>query len=153
MSTEAKIKELGYILPPVPKPVAAYEPAVKTGNLVFTAGMLPMVKGKLEYTGKAGADVDIETGKKAAEISVLNALAAIKGLIGDLDKISRVVKLSGYVNSASCFTDQPKILNGASELLIKIFGEKGKHARIAIGVNELPLNASVELDLIVEVKA
>ncbi|MBU0687554.1 MAG: RidA family protein [Candidatus Margulisbacteria bacterium] len=152
MKIETKIKELGFTLPDVPKPVASYIPAVKTGNLVFTAGMLPMVKGKLAYNGKVGADVSLEDGVKAAEISLLNGLAAIKGVAGDLDKIVKVVKLSGYVNSASCFTDQPKVLNGASELLLKIFGDAGKHARIAIGVNELPLNACVELDIIVEVK-
>lgn len=148
---EAKLENLGYTLPPIPKPVAAYVPAVKTGNLVYTAGQLPTKGGQL-ITGKVGSDLTIEDGAEAAEIAVLNALAAIKGVIGDLDNIKRIVKLNVFVNSAEGFTNQHKVANGASLLLQSIFGkEVGQHARAALGVNELPLNSALELELIVEV--
>jgi enamine deaminase RidA (YjgF/YER057c/UK114 family) len=152
LQIESKIKELGYVLPPSPTPAAAYLPAVKSGNLVFTAGMLPMQAGEVKFAGKVGADLTLEQGGKAAEMCLLNGLAAIKGVIGDLDKIARVVKLSGYVNSAAGFIEQHKVMNYASELLQKIFGESGKHARIAVGVAGLPLNVAVEVDLIVELR-
>ncbi|MFA4857897.1 MAG: RidA family protein [Candidatus Margulisiibacteriota bacterium] len=150
---EASIKSLGYLLPPSPVPAGAYIPAVKTGNLIFTAGMIPTQSGEVKFAGKIGAELTLEQGGKAAVMCLLNALAAIKGIVGDLDKIERAVKLCGYVNSAPGFTEQHKVMNYASELLQKIFGEKGKHARIAVGMTELPLNAAVELDLIVEIKA
>jgi enamine deaminase RidA (YjgF/YER057c/UK114 family) len=149
---EEKIKELGFELPEAPKPLAAYIPALKVDNLVFTAGQLPMVKGELKYKGKLGADVSVEDGRNAAEICALNCLAAIAGVIGNLDNIERVVKLTAFVNSADNFTDQPKVANGASELIGKIFGENGKHVRSAVGVNELPLNAPVEIEMIVKIK-
>ena len=149
---EDKIKELGFVLPEAPKPLAAYIPALKVDNLVFTAGQLPMIKGELKYKGKLGADISVEEGRSAAEICALNCLGAISGVIGNLDSIERVVKLTAFINSADYFTDQPKVANGASELIGKIFGDNGKHVRSAVGVNELPLNASVEIEMIVKIK-
>lgn len=148
---EEKIKDLGFELPDTPKPVAAYVPALKVDNLVFTAGQIPSVKGELKYKGKLEKDLVIEDGKKAAEICALNCLAAIKGIIKNLDKIEQVVKLTVFVNSSEGFTNQPQVANGASELLEKIFGENGKHVRSAVGVNELPLNANVEVEMIVKI--
>ena len=148
---EARLIELGIQIPDVPKPVAAYIPAKKTGNLVFTAGQLPMVNGELISKGLLGQDVEIEEANKAARICALNALAAIKGVIGDLDQIKQIVRVVGYVASIPTFTQQPAIVNGASELLVEIFGENGKHARSAVGMAVLPLNASVEIELTVEV--
>lgn len=149
---EDKIRELGYKLPEAPKPLAAYIPALKSGNLVFTAGQLPTVKGELLVKGKLGKEVTEEQGKTAAEISALNCLSVIKSIVGSLDIIERIVKLTVFVNSADGFTAQPKVANGASELIGKIFGEKGMHVRSAVGVNELPLNAPVEIEMLVEVK-
>ena len=148
---EARLIELGIQIPEAPKPVAAYIPAKKTGNLVFTAGQLPMVNGELISKGLLGQDVEIEEANKAARICALNALAAIKGVIGDLDEIKQIVRVVGYVASIPTFTQQPAIVNGASELLVEIFGEAGKHARSAVGMAVLPLNASVEIELTVEV--
>ncbi len=152
MKIEEKINELGYTLPEAPKPVAAYIPTVRTGNLIFTAGQIPIAEGKLEYTGKIYDEKTIQKGFEAARICALNCLSVIKSEIGDLDKIKKIVKIGVFVNSAEKFTDQPKVANGASELLVEIFGEKGKHARSAVGVNELPLNAAVEIEMIVEVE-
>ena len=149
---EITIHKIGLTLPEIPKPVAAYIPAKQSGNLVFTAGQLPMVNGELITKGLLGQDVEIEDAKNAARICTLNALAAIKGVIGDLDRIKQVVRVVGYVASIPTFTQQPAIVNGASELLLEIFGEKGKHARSAVGVAVLPLNASVEIELTVEVE-
>ena len=149
---EARLIELGIQIPEAPKPVAAYIPAKKTGNLVFTAGQLPMVNGELISKGLLGQDVEIEEANKAARICALNALAAIKGVIGDLDRIKQIIRVVGYVASVPTFTQQPAVVNGASELLLAIFGESGKHVRSAIGVTTLPLNASVEIELTVEVK-
>jgi enamine deaminase RidA (YjgF/YER057c/UK114 family) len=149
---EEKIKELGFEVPEAPKPLAAYVPALNVNDLVFTAGQLPSIKGELKFKGKIGKDLSEEAGIKAAEICALNCLGAIKGVIGNLDKIDRVVKLTAFVNSAEGFTAQPKVANGASELIAKIFGEKGKHARSAVGVSELPLDAAVEIEMIVKLK-
>ena len=149
---EEKIKELGLEVPDAPKPLAAYVPALIVNDLVFTAGQLPSIKGELKYKGKVGKDLSEEGGKKAAEICALNCLAAVKGVIGNLDNIERIVKITAFVNSAENFTDQPKVANGASELIGKIFGENGKHVRSAVGVNELPLNAPVEIEMIVKIK-
>jgi enamine deaminase RidA (YjgF/YER057c/UK114 family) len=148
---EAKLRALNIELPEAPKPLAAYIPAKQAGQLVFTAGQLPMVNGELFSKGLLGQDVEIEEANKAARICTLNALAAIKGLIGDLDRIKQVVRVVGYVASVSSFTQQPEVINGASELLLEIFGEKGKHARSAVGMAVLPLNASVEVELTVEI--
>ena len=149
---EVKIGQLGLNLPDIPIPLAAYVPAKQTGNLVFTAGQLPMVNGELITKGLLGQDVEIGDAKNAARVCTLNALAAIKGVIGDLDRIKQVVRVVGYVASIPTFTQQPAIVNGASELLLEIFGEKGKHARSAVGMAVLPLNASVEIELTVEVE-
>ena len=149
---ESKLKELKLSLPGAPKPVAAYIPAKQTGKLVFTAGQLPMVNGELISKGLLGQDVEIDEANKAARICTLNALAAIKGVIGDLDRIKQIVKVVGYVASVPTFTQQPAVVNGASELLLEIFGENGKHARSAVGMAVLPLNASVEIELTVEVE-
>ncbi len=148
---ENKIKELGLQLPEPPKPLAAYIPAKQAGNLVFTAGQLPMVNGEIILKGLLGQDVEIEPAYNAAKICTLNALSAIKGVIGDLDKIKQVVRVVGYVASVPTFTQQPAIVNGASEFLLEIFGDKGKHARSAVGMAVLPLNAAVEIELTVEV--
>ncbi len=149
---EEKIKELGFELPEAPKPLAAYVPALAANDFVFTAGQLPSVKGELKYKGKVGRDLTEEEGKKAAEICALNCLGAVKGVIGSLDKIDRIIKLTVFVNSAEGFTSQPKVANGASELIGKIFGDNGRHARSAVGVNELPLDAPVEVEMIVKLK-
>ena len=149
---ELKLKELGILLPEPAKPVAAYIPAKQTGKLVFTAGQLPMVQGELISKGLLGQEVEIEEANKAARICTLNALSAIKGVIGDLDRIKQIVRVVGYVASVPTFTQQPAVVNGASELLLEIFGENGKHARSAVGMAVLPLNASVEIELTVEIE-
>jgi enamine deaminase RidA (YjgF/YER057c/UK114 family) len=151
-AVEMKLNQLGLNLPDASKPVAAYIPAKQTGNLVFTAGQLPMVNGELISKGLLGQDVEIDEANKAARICTLNALAAIKGVIGDLDRIKQIVRVVGYVASVPTFTQQPAVVNGASELLLEIFGENGKHARSAVGMAVLPLNASVEIELTVEVE-
>jgi enamine deaminase RidA (YjgF/YER057c/UK114 family) len=149
---ESKLSSMGLELPETPKPVAAYIPAKQAGKLVFTAGQLPMVQGELISKGLLGQDVEIEEANKAARICTLNALAAIKGVVGDLDRIKQIVRVVGYVASVPTFTQQPAVVNGASELLLEIFGESGKHARSAVGMAVLPLNASVEIELTVEVE-
>lgn len=149
---EDKIKELGLLLPAVPVPLAAYIPAVRTGNIIFTSGQLPMVDGVLKYKGKVGKDVTEEDAKLAAQAAVLNCLAVVKSIVGDLELVEKIVKMTAFINSDSAFVNQPEVANGASELLVKIFGEKGKHARAAVGVNVLPRDASVEIEMIVEVK-
>ena len=149
---EKKMKELGFTLPETVKPLAAYIPAIRTGDYIYTSGQVPFAEGVLKYSGKIGYDLSIEEGQKAAELCALNALSAIKSELGDLNKIERIVKVTVFVNSADGFTDQPKVANGASEFLGKIFGEAGKHVRSAVGVNELPVNSAVEVEMIVKVK-
>ena len=146
----ARLDELGLSLPAVAAPVAAYVPAVATGNHVHTSGQLPFVDGALPETGKVGAEVSPERAAELAATCCLNALAAIEDLVGDLDRVVRVVKLTGYVASDPSFTAQPAVINGASELLGEIFAEAGRHARSAVGVAVLPLDSPVELDLLVE---
>ena len=148
---EARLKAAGIELPPAPKPVANYVPAVRTGSLVFLAGQGPLVGGKPAMTGKVGGDVTEEDGYKAARMATLNALAALRAEIGSLDRVRRVVKVTGFVNSAPGFTRQPAVVNGASDLLVQIFGESGRHARTAVSANELPFNIPVEIEIIVEV--
>ncbi|MGW2253506.1 RidA family protein [Kitasatospora sp. NPDC001660] len=150
---ESKLADLGLSLPPVAAPVAAYVPALRAGEFVFTSGQLPVVDGKLPSTGKVGAEVSPEEAKELARTCALNALAAIKSVIGDLDLIERVVKVVGFVASAPDFTGQPAVINGASELLGKVLGEAGVHARSAVGVAVLPLDAPVEVELQVRVKS
>lgn len=145
-----RLTELGLELPRVARPVASYVPAVRTGNHVHTAGQLPIVDGTLSATGKVGDEIDPETAQRLARVCVLNALAAVNGVV-DLDSLAGVVKVVGFVASAEGFTGQPSVLNGASELLGEIFGEAGAHARSAVGVAELPMGAPVEVELIAEV--
>lgn len=145
-----RLAELGVELPAVVAPLAAYVPAVRTGNLVYTSGQLPMVAGKLPQAGKVGAEVTAEEAKDLARTCALNALAAVHSLVG-VDSVVRVVKVVGFVASAPGFNGQPGVVNGASELLGDVFGDAGVHARSAVGVSELPLNAPVEVELIVEV--
>ncbi|MEY4560358.1 MAG: hypothetical protein RL460_335 [Actinomycetota bacterium] len=150
MSVEQKLAELGLTLPNVATPAGAYVPAVISGNLVFTAGQIPLVDGTLMATGKVGDEISAEYAKEIAQRCALNALAAVKSVIGDLSRVTRVVKVVGFVASTSDFTGQPGVLNGASELLGKVFGDAGLHARSAVGVAALPLDAPVEVELIVE---
>ncbi len=150
MSASARLAELDLELPPVATPAGAYVPAVRTGSLVFTAGQIPLVDGTMAATGKLGAEIGTERGARLARICALNALAAVDALVG-LDAVVRVVKVVGFVASAPGFTDQPAVLNGASELLGAVFGAAGAHARSAVGVAELPLGAPIELDLVVEI--
>ncbi|MBZ4655344.1 MAG: RidA family protein [Bacillota bacterium] len=152
MSYEAKLKELGLEMPEAPKPVAAYVPAVKIDKYVYTSGQIPFVNGELKYKGKVGGGVSEADAYEAAKVCALNCLSVIKAQIGSLDNIERVVKVVGFVNSASGFNMQPKVVNGASELIGQIFGDAGQHARSAVGVNELPLDATVEVEMIVKVK-
>jgi len=152
MSIQSKLAELGLFLPEAALPVAAYVPAVRTGNLVFTAGQLPLVDGKIPFVGKVGSDVTPEQAKDMAQVCALNALAAIS-LVADIDQIEKIVRVGGFVNGIPGFVAIPAVINGASELLIKLFGEvNGKHARTAIGVAELPLNAPVEVEMVVQLK-
>ncbi|MBI3595830.1 MAG: RidA family protein [Nitrospirae bacterium] len=152
MSIETKLKERGIVLPTPPKPVANYVPAVRAGELLFTSGVLPMKEGKLAYEGKLGKDLTVEQGQEAARLALLNALAVVKQEAGSLDRIVRVVRLTGHVASAPGFVQQPTVLNGASDLLVAIFGEAGRHTRAALGAAELPLNSPIELELIVQVR-
>src|ERR1700716_3540065 len=150
MRAKARLEEQGIKLPQVVAPLAAYVPAVRTGNLVYTAGQLPFVDGKLPTTGKVGTEVTPEVGKTLARVCALNALAAVDALVG-LDSVTQVVKVVGFVASATGFNGQPGVINGASDLFAEVFGDNGAHARSAVGVSELPLDAPVEVELIVEV--
>ena len=151
-TVEAKLKELGHSLPTPPEAVGSYVPAVRTGNLIVTSGQLPTIGKTLAFKGKVGKDVTEQQGSDAAVIATLNALAQIKKLAGDLDNVKQIVRVDGYVQSADGFTMQPNVMNEASELLARIFGEAGRHSRIAIGCNELPLNAAVEVGIWAEVE-
>lgn len=152
MSVEKRLAELGIEIPVLPPPVASYVPAVRTGRLVFASGQTPTVAGQLTLRGKLGEGISIERGQEAARLATLNCLAEVRGLLGSLDEVVRVVKLTGYVASAPGFGDQPKVVNGASQLIEEVFGEAGRHARVALGVAELPVGAPVEVELIVEVR-
>jgi enamine deaminase RidA (YjgF/YER057c/UK114 family) len=148
---EEKIKSIGIKLPNPPSPAGSYIPVVKSGNLLYVSGQIPMEDGKVVFTGKV-SDTNIETAQKSARICAINILAQLKKELGDLEKISRIVRLSGFVNSEPEFTQQPKVINAASDLFYEIFGECGKHSRIAVGVSSLPLNSMTEIDAIVETK-
>jgi enamine deaminase RidA (YjgF/YER057c/UK114 family) len=150
VSANQRISDLGIVLPQVATPAGAYVPAVVSGNLVFTAGQIPLVEGKLAATGKVGKDLSAEQAREIARICALNAVAAVKSVLGDLDRVKKIVKVVGFVASAPDFSQQPAVVNGASELLEQIFGDKGIHARSAVGVAVLPLDAPVEVELIVE---
>ena len=147
-----RLAALGLTLPPVTAPVAAYVPAVQTGSYIYVSGQVPVADGKVAATGKVGAEVSTEDAAGLARICALNALAAAANVAGGLDNIGRIVKVVGFVASAPGFNGQPQVINGASELLIEVLGEDGRHARSAIGVAELPLNAPVEVEMIVEVR-
>lgn len=148
---ETRLRELGHELPEVPGPAGAYVPATRTGNLVFTAGQIPFERGELRKTGKVGDSLSLEEAKQSARICALNALAAAAAEAGGLNNIRRIVKLTGFVASAPDFNGQPQVIDGASELVGNVFGEAGLHARSAVGVAELPLNAPVEVELVAEV--
>jgi|SRR3954452_5237374 enamine deaminase RidA (YjgF/YER057c/UK114 family) len=151
MSAAERLAALGLTLPPVAAPVAAYIPAVRTGNYVYTSGQLPLVDGKLQGTGKLGDGVSVEDGAKLARIAALNALAAASSVAGGLDAITRIVKVTCFIASAPAFTGQAQVANGASELLIEVLGEAGRHARSAVGMAVLPLDSPVEVELVAEV--
>jgi enamine deaminase RidA (YjgF/YER057c/UK114 family) len=151
MTFEEKLTSLGLALPEAPKPVATYLPAVQTGNLLFLSGVLPMRNGQLAFTGKLGRDLTVPEGIEAAKVAILNALAIAKQELGSLDRITRVVKVVGHVASADGFAEQPQVLNGASDLLVAIFGDAGRHARVATGAAELPRGAAVEIEVILAV--
>lgn len=152
MNPEDTLAKLGLQLPALSPPLAAYVPAVRTGNFVYIAGQLPMVQGKLPKTGRLGENVTVEEAQQMARQCVLNGLAALKGEIGDLRKVKRVVRVGAFVACADTFTEQPKVANGGSELLQQVFGDKGKHARAAVGTNALPLGAPVEIEFLFEVE-
>lgn len=149
---EEKLKEMGIDIPEAPKPLASYIPAVVSGKLVYTAGQVPLENGKMNFTGLVGRDLTIEEAQKAAKICAINCLSAIKSVLGDLNRIERILKLTVFVASAEGFVDQPKVANGASDFVVELFGEKGKHVRSAVGVSGLPINAPVEIEMIAEIK-
>ena len=152
MKIEKRINELGYKISEVPKPIGSYILYRKTGNLIFISGQVCRIKDEIKYKGKIGSDLTIEEGYEACRIAILNSLAILKSAIGDLDKVKKIINLKGYVNSAPGFVQQPKVVNGASDLLVDLFGERGQHSRCALSMNELPNNACVEVELIVEVE-
>jgi enamine deaminase RidA (YjgF/YER057c/UK114 family) len=155
MKVEKKLTEMGLSLPPAPAPVANYVPAVRSGNLLFVSGHGPGVlkDGKVEYIrGKVGRDLNVEQGYEAAKQVTLNILQSIKGVIGDLDKVRRIVKVLGFVNCTEDFPDQPKVINGCSDLLVALYGEQGRHARSAVGMQQLPFGIAVEIEMVIEVE-
>ncbi len=147
---EEKLAALNIVLPTPPKPAGSYIPIVKTGNLVFVSGQIPIKDGKVVFQGKVPVNISVEDAQKAAKLCIINVLAQLKAELGTLDRVSKIVRVSGFVTSAQDFAEQPKVINAASDLLFEIFGEKGKHSRIAVGVASLPLNSAVEIDLIAE---
>ena len=147
---EEKIKELGIELPTPPIPAGSYIPVVKTGNLLFISGQIPMENGKVVFSGKV-SDNNLDVAQKSARMCAINILAQIKKEIGELDKVSKIIRLSGFVNSSPEFTQHPKVINAASDLIFEIFGDKGKHSRIAVGVASLPLGSMTEIDAIIEI--
>lgn len=151
MGIEDRLKDLGIALPEAPRPVGSYIPCVETGNLLFLSGILPLREGRLIRTGRVGETLSIQEAQEDARQVVINCLSIIRSYLGSLDKIKRCIKINGYVASSNDFIEQPKVLNGASDLLCQIFGEAGRHARSAIGVAVLPLNAPVEIDFIFEI--
>lgn len=152
MNIEQRLKELKIILPEVSKPIAAYIPGKKAGSLVFTSGQLPLQSGVLKYTGKVGRDLSLEEGQAAARLAAINCLAVVRSFAANWETFSDIIKIIGYIQCEPDFDQQAKVLNGASELLQQIFGEAGQHARSAVGVNALPLNAAVEIEMIAQLK-
>jgi len=151
MSIETKLEELGITLPEAPAAVAAYQPWILTGNLIFTSGQLPFRDGEIAYAGKLGAEISEEGGYQAARQCALNAIAQLKVAAGNLDKIQKIIRIEGYVHCAEGFRGHPQVLNGASDLVAEIFGERGQHTRLALGINEMPLNAAVQLAMTAEI--
>ncbi|AIF84455.1 putative translation initiation inhibitor, yjgF family [Candidatus Nitrososphaera evergladensis SR1] len=151
-AAEQTLKSLGITLPTPPAPAGSYVPVVVSGNLAFVAGQIPVEAGQVKFKGKVGRDVSIEAGQQAARLCTINAVAQLKAALGSLGRIKRIVKVTGFVNCEPSFADQPKVINGASDLLVQIFGESGKHARAAVGVSSLPLESAVEVEFIVEIK-
>jgi len=147
---EEKLKELGIEIPTPPNPAGSYIPVVTTGNLAFVSGQIPMKEGKVVFEGKVPDNQSVDSARDAAKICIINGLAQLKANLGSLDKITKFVRISGFVNSNSNFTEQPKVINAASDLLVEVFGDMAKHSRIAVGVASLPLNSTVEIDMIVE---
>ncbi|MDR2676306.1 MAG: RidA family protein [Opitutaceae bacterium] len=152
MSPEKKLAELNIPLPAAPAAAGNYAPSVRTGSLLYCAGTLPLADGKITHTGQVGREQTVESAYESAKICTLNALAGIKAALGSLDKVGRVVSVTGFVNAVSGFADSPAVVNGASDLLVAVFGEAGRHARAAVGVSGLPKNATTEIQLIVEVR-
>jgi enamine deaminase RidA (YjgF/YER057c/UK114 family) len=152
VGAENRLRELGIELPPAPAPVASYVPVVVSSGLAYVSGQVPMAEGKLLWMGKLGAELDIEAGAEAARRCALQALSALRAELGSLDRVRRIVKVSVYVASDRGFTDQPKVANGASDLLVQVFGDAGRHARAAVGVAELPLGGPVEVEVVAEVE-
>ena len=148
---EKRLKELGIIIPDAPKPAGSYIPVVLSGKLAFVSGQIPIKDGQVVYQGKVGDTQSIDDAQEAAKLCVINGLAQIEAYCGTLDNLEKIIKISGFVNSIKDFTEHPKVINAASDLLMKIFGEKGRHSRIAIGVSSLPLNATVDIDMVVEI--
>ena len=148
---EKRLKELGIIIPNAPKPAGSYIPVVLSGKLAFVSGQIPIKDGQVVYQGKVGDAQSIDGAQEAAKLCVINGLAQIEAYCGTLDNLEKIIKISGFVNSTKDFTEHPKVINAASDLLMKIFGEKGRHSRIAVGVTSLPLNATVEIDMVVEI--
>jgi enamine deaminase RidA (YjgF/YER057c/UK114 family) len=153
MDIEGTLNRLNIVLPAPPRPVGSYVPAKWAGNLIFVSGVLPVTDGKVRYAGKLGRELSVTDGQAAARLALLNALAILKQEVGNLDRIQSIVRIIGHVASAEGFVEQPAVLNGASDLLVELFGEAGRHARLALGAFELPLHASLELELIVQVGA
>ena len=147
---EEKLKELGIEIPTPPNPAGSYIPVVTTGNLAFVSGQIPMKEGKVIFEGKVPENQSVESARDAAKICIINGLAQLNVNLGSLDKITKFVRISGFVNSNPNFAEQPKVINAASDLLVEIFGDMAKHSRIAVGVASLPLNSTVEIDMIVE---
>lgn len=152
MKYEETLKELGYTVPKAAIPLANYAPGIVDGNMLYVSGQLPTEEGKLKYVGRLGDGCSLEDGREAAKICALNGLGVIKALVGDLDRVDKIVKITGFVNSSADFTDQPKVVNGASDLLGQVFGQAGVHARSAVGAASLPLGACCEVELIVRIK-
>ncbi len=151
MMIEDKLASLGITLPSPPAPAGSYVPVVVSHSLAFVAGQIPAEDGQVKFRGKVGRDLSIEAGQQAARLCTINALAQLKAVLGSLDRVRRVVKVTGFVNCEPSFVDQPKVINGASDLLVQVFGENGKHARVAVGVSSLPLDSAVEVEFIVEI--
>ena len=148
---EKRLKDLGISIPNAPKPAGSYVPVVLTGKLAFVSGQIPIKDGQVVYQGKVGDTQSIDNAQEAAKLCVINGLAQIEAYCGTLDNLEKIIKISGFVNSTKDFTEHPKVINAASDLLMKIFDEKGRHSRIAIGVSSLPLNATIEIDMVVEI--